>query len=67
MGVRIGPSRIADEMGTHDPGEVIANPSPALLELAAAKVRDPETKQLLVELLSDAKTAEAVAAPEETA
>jgi hypothetical protein len=38
-----GSARIADIAGTHDPGEVIENPSDALLALAVAGTLDPET------------------------
>lgn len=61
MGVRIGPARIADLTGTHEPGTVIESPSPALLALAEAKTLDPATGKAYVELLSDTKTAAAVA------
>jgi hypothetical protein len=62
MGVRIGPCRIADATGTHEPGEVIANPSQALIDLAEAKTKDPESGKVYVEMLSDAKTTEAAIA-----
>lgn len=62
MAVRIGPARIADQAGTHEPGDVIESPSAALLELAQAKTLHPETGKPLVELLSDAKAAAAIAA-----
>lgn len=68
-GVIIGPCRIADQWGTHEPGEVIENPSPGLLELAESSNKDPETGQLYVKKLSDAKVAAAIAAeptPEKT-
>jgi hypothetical protein len=61
-GVTIGPCRIADSRGTYEPGDVVDNPSAALLELVAARAKDPETGQLYAKLLSDAKTADAVAA-----
>lgn len=41
--VRIGPARIADRVGTHEPGDVLDNPSPALLALATSGTVDPET------------------------
>lgn len=56
-GVRIGPCRIADLHGTHEPGEVVEYPSAALLDLAKSRVADPETKLPYCELLGDTKTA----------
>jgi len=42
--VRIGNgSRIAGREGTHEPGEVVDFPSPALVELATNGAIDPET------------------------
>jgi len=42
--VRIGAgSRIADREGTHEPGDVVDYPSPALVELAKSGAVDPET------------------------
>lgn len=60
--VRIGPCRLADARGTHEPGEVLDSPTPELVELAKAKTLDPESGKPYVTLLSDAKAAAALAA-----
>lgn len=62
VAVVIGPCRIADSVGTHEPGDIVENPSNALLNLAESKTADPETGLLLVKKLSDAKAAAAIAA-----
>ncbi len=51
MAVRIGSARIADGLGTHEPGEVIDSPSQALLELATAGTLDPETSLAYCEIV----------------
>ena len=39
----IGPCRIADATGTHEPGAVIDNPGQDLIDLAESKATDPES------------------------
>jgi hypothetical protein len=39
----IGPARIADREGTHEPGEVVDFPSAGLVELAESAAVDPES------------------------
>lgn len=57
MQVKIGPHhRIADEHGTHEPGEVVNWPSDALVELARAGTKDDEGVPY-VEIFDPAKEA----------
>ncbi len=46
-------SRIADRDGTHEPGEVVDYPSPALVELATSGALDPETGEPYCTLLGN--------------
>jgi hypothetical protein len=43
MNVIIGPKRIADNTGTHEPGDVVRHASPALVALAQSGACDPES------------------------
>ncbi len=43
MSITIGPARIADADGTHEPGAILEQPSAALIVLAAARTCDPES------------------------
>lgn len=63
--VRIGPARIADAVGTHEPGEVVDYPTAALLELALSKSVDPDSKLPYCEIISVAAPV-APAAPAKT-
>jgi hypothetical protein len=60
--VRIGQARIADAVGTHEPGEVVDYPTAALLELALSKAVDPDSKLPYCEIVSTTAPA-APAAP----
>jgi hypothetical protein len=63
--VQIGPRHIADSTGTHEPGEVINNPTDALLRLAVSGDKDPESGQPWATVL--APSAPAAAKPMKTA
>ena len=71
MSVHItGQARIADEHGTHEPGEIVTSPSPALVELAQSKALDPDTGLPYCEIGTDDVALEAAleaAAPEAAA
>ncbi len=41
--IQIGPCRLADGNGTHEPGDVVIFPTPALIALAEAGTCDPES------------------------
>jgi hypothetical protein len=41
--VRIGPARVADRTGTHEPGEEIDYPTSEMLALAVAQTIEPES------------------------
>jgi hypothetical protein len=62
MAIRIGPARIADAHGTHEPGSVVESPTEALLELATNKVLDPESGKPLCAVISAAQAAATLAA-----
>jgi len=64
--VRIGAgSRIADREGTHEPGDVVDYPSPALVELATTGALDPETGEPYCSLVGvQSPTTKKVVAPD---
>ncbi len=63
MSIKIGPARVADSAGTHEPGSVVDRPTPELLALAEAKTKDPETGEFLCEILGAAVAREVPKAP----
>jgi len=57
--VQIGPRHIADATGTHEPGEIINNPTDALLRLAVSGDVDPASGQPWATVLAPAAPAPA--------
>lgn len=63
----VGPERIADSAGTYEPGQIIENPSEALLDLARNGTLNEETGKpyvVIVEVGSRRRAPEEPPAPE---